>query len=69
MSKQVAITGGAAVGCCLVAVAATIAEIWALVWAISDITNPVQSHPTLDIVVFVIVGLMLLGGIGNRAHS
>jgi hypothetical protein len=68
MSNEAKITGGVAVGCCLVAVAATVAEIWALVWAISDITNPVQFHRTLDIVVFVIAGLMLLGGVGNRAR-
>ena len=53
-------------GCCVAAIALAVLEVFALVWAILDITGP-NAHRTLDIVIFVVIGLSLLSGGARQA--
>ena len=63
-----AVTAGGVGGCCLAVIALAVLEVFALVWAILDITGA-SAHKTLDIVIFVVIGLSVLGGGGSRAKS
>ena len=65
MSDNLPVPVPVAGGCCVVMLAVLVAEILALIWAVQDITG-FQAHKGMDIVVFVVVGLMLLGGGGAR---
>ncbi len=69
MSNDVKMDTSTAIGCCILGLGALAVEIWALVWAIGDITSTPQVHRTADIVVFVVVGLLLLGNAGARARQ
>lgn len=62
------VTGGVAVGCCLMALVAFVLEVAATVWAILDLSGP-NAHRVLDIVILVVVGLSVLGGRASRSSS
>jgi hypothetical protein len=56
-------------GCCLLILAWYALCVFALVWSILDYTSGAKQHVPIDIAIWVVVGLSVLGGGGgSRAH-
>ena len=66
--SEIALPASVGCGCCALLLATFAAEVYALVWAVTDITSTPELHRTWDIAVFIIVGMLFFGNVVGGAR-